>query len=121
MTLSTLKKNWQFRTCYARGQKAVGDYAVVFYHKNPGAEGLQVGVVASKRVGGAVQRNRAKRLLRNAARRVADKLNHRDLWVVFVAKSTILDVSARDVQNDIERLLAQAGLLAETMNHRQTK
>lgn len=121
MALKTLKKSWQFRTCYAHGRKLVGNYAVVFYHQNPGAEGPQVGVVASKRVGGAVQRNRAKRLLRHAARCVADKLNHRDLWVVLVAKSAILSASARDVQDDIERLLTQAGLLAETMNHRQTK
>ncbi len=115
MVLQTLQKNWQFRTCYARGQKVVCEHAVVFYHTNPDADGLRVGVVASKRVGGAVKRNRARRLLREAARGVVDKWNQRDLWVVLVAKSTITEATSRSVQDDIERRLARAGLLAENI------
>jgi len=115
MTVETLQKNWQFRTCYANGQKVVCEYVVVFYHTNPDADGLRLGVVASKRVGGAVKRNRAKRLLREAARSVADKWNDRDLWVVLVAKSSITGVASREVRDDIERRLAKAGLLAENI------
>jgi len=113
--VETLQKNWQFRACYAHRQKVVCDYAVVFYYKNPDAEGLQLGVVASKRVGGAVQRNRAKRLLREAARGVADRLNNRDLWVVLVAKSAITGTTSQQVRDDIERRLTEAGLLPENI------
>lgn len=113
--METLQKNWQFRTCYARGQKVVCAHAVVFYHTNPDADGLRFGVVASKRVGGAVKRNRAKRLLRDAARSVVDKCNKRDLWVVLVAKSSITGVASQEVRDDIERRLARAGLLAENI------
>ena len=66
-------------------------------------------------VGGAVKRNRARRLLREAARSVVDKWNQRDLWVVLVAKSTITESTSRSVQDDIERRLARAGLLAENI------
>ena len=113
MALETLQKNWQFRICYAHGQKIVCEHAVVFYHTNPDADGLRFGVVASKRVGGAVKRNRAKRLLRDAARSVADKWNNGDLWVVLVAKSSITAVASQEVRDDLERRFARAGLLAE--------
>jgi ribonuclease P protein component len=115
MALQTLRKNSQFRTCYARGRKVVCDHAIIFYHTNPDANGLRIGFVASKRVGGAVTRNRAKRLLREAARGVADKWNNGDLWIVLVARSSISAASSKDVQNDIERRLARAGLLAENI------
>ena len=111
--METLQKNWQFRTCYTNGRKVVCEHAVIFYYTNPDADGLRLGVVASKRVGGAVKRNRAKRLLREAARSVSNKWNDIDLWVVLVAKSSITGVTSHTVRDDIERRLTKAGLLAE--------
>ena len=112
MAPRSLKKSWQFRLCYQQGRKAVGRYFVVFYHKQPdGEKGLQVGVVASRRVGGAVIRNRARRLLRVASRAVASKLIDPDLWIVLVARSTIKERTSSDVRLDVEQTLADAGLL----------
>lgn len=67
----------------------------------------RVGVIASRRTGGAVQRNRAKRLLREAFRL------HQDLLppgcdVVLIARASILTLSGAQVQgvfrNVVERL-----------------
>lgn len=108
----TLRHNSQFRTCYSNGKKVVCQHVVVFYHRDQAqSAGVHVGVVASKRVGNAVRRNRAKRLLREAARSVAGRLNHKDIWIVLVAKSTITAQSAQAVSDDLERGLARAGLL----------
>jgi ribonuclease P protein component len=113
LALEPLKRNWQFRVCYERGRRVVGRYAVVFCVPAPGGgDGPRVGVVASKRVGGAVQRNRAKRLLREAGRTITGRLNDPDTWLVLVAKSAILARTSREVQDDIERALAEAGLVA---------
>ena len=110
-----LKKNWQFRRVYNEGAKVVCDCAVIFYCKNPeDDDGPYFGVVASKRVGNAVKRNRAKRLLREAVRRFSGKLNHRDIWVVLVAKSNILGRSSEDVVNDIERELERVRLITRS-------
>ena len=107
-----LKKNWQFRKVYDEGANIVCDCAVIFYCINPEfEEGPCFGVVASKRVGNAVKRNRAKRLLRETARRLSGKLNHRDIWVVLVARSNIINRSSDDVQNDVERALEEARLI----------
>jgi len=109
----TLQENSQFRMCYSRGKKVVCEHVVVFYHPVVGedAPGPRVGVVASKRVGNAVKRNRAKRLLRESARRVVGRLNDRDIWVVLVAKSSITEQTSQTVRNDLERGLSKAGLL----------
>lgn len=70
-----------------------------------------MGVVASRKVGGAVKRNRAKRLLRQGARRIAEKWIDRHIWVVLVAKASIVDARAGEIEDDIERALVQSGAL----------
>jgi ribonuclease P protein component len=110
----TLQKNEQFRVCYSRGKKVVCEHIVVFYHpvrSDGAAVNVRIGVVASKRVGNAVKRNRAKRLLRDAARHVCDRLNYQDIWVVLVAKSTITTQTSHVVRNDLEQGLRRGGLL----------
>lgn len=113
IALRTLKKNRQFRACYRDGRKVVCEHAVVFYRRNPDGDGLRVGVVASRRVGGAVRRNRARRLLRIANREIIDRWKYTDLWVVFVARASLPALRSRDATRDIEQALVTAGLLAE--------
>jgi ribonuclease P protein component len=108
-----LQKSSQFRTVYDEGRKLVCDYAVVFYYKHPiHREGPCFGVVASKRVGGAVERNRAKRLLREIARELSGKLNHKDVWVVLVARSNINGRTFQEVMNDVGNAMQKADLIA---------
>jgi ribonuclease P protein component len=108
-----LRKSSQFRTVYDEGRKLVGTYAVIFYYEHPVlCDGPRFGVVASKRVGGAVERNRAKRLLREAARGVSGKLNHQNVWVVLVARSSIGGRTSREVKDDVRDAFRRADLIA---------
>ena len=108
-----LTANWQFREVYGRGDKLVCECAVVFYYRNPKeVEGPRFGVVASRRVGSAVERNRAKRLLREAARSLSGKLIHPDIWIVLVAKSNIKGRTSDEVVGDVGRAMELAGLAA---------
>jgi ribonuclease P protein component len=105
----TLPLPWQFRYCYEGGRKIVTRYAVVFMRAPAEADGVRVGVVASRKVGGAVRRNRARRLLREAARALVPRWRDRPLWVVFVARESINLRSAGEVHEDIARALAEHG------------
>jgi len=75
----------------------------LFYlaHENQD-HGLRVGFTVSKALGGAVQRNRMKRRLREAVR--LKGLQHTVAAdVVINPKRTLLDAEFADLQNDIAR------------------
>ncbi|MEJ2722854.1 MAG: ribonuclease P protein component [bacterium] len=112
MPRNVLRSPRQFRLVYSDGKKVVCKYAILFYHRtgDPNSEPL-FGVVASKRIGNAVRRNRAKRLLREAVRGTQHRLTSRDLWVVLVARGTILEASSGDVARDLQIALAGEGLI----------
>jgi ribonuclease P protein component len=63
-------------------------------------------VVATKRVGGAVERNRAKRILREAWRQVSPQVTG-DLDTVLVAREAIRDATTQDLVDDMTDVLAQ--------------
>jgi ribonuclease P protein component len=111
MALRILRKPAQFRAVYNSGRKIEGKYAVVFYyHPGEAADETYFGFVASKRVGNAVKRSRAKRLLREAARQAVDRLADNS-WIVLVARTGIFNASYQELLAELEGQFAQAGLL----------
>ncbi len=72
----------------------------------------RIGVVAGRRVGRAVARNRAKRLLREAARHLHPHLATG--WdLVLIARPPILTVKGPQVEAALEELARKAGLWQE--------
>ena len=65
----TLNDNRDFVRIYRRGQCQVAPLLVTYARRGPKGR-RRVGITATKKVGGAVQRNRAKRLIRAAWREV---------------------------------------------------
>jgi ribonuclease P protein component len=74
----------------------------------PGAPTVRLTVVASRRVGNAVQRNRAKRLLREAAR---TQLWREGLDVVLVARSPCASSGLDAVTGELRALGSRLGVL----------
>jgi len=102
------------RRVLRRGRSRSGDLLAVHAFRRPGedvAPGPSVTrftVVASRRVGGAVRRNRAKRLLREAAR--VARWDH-GLDVVLVARSGCADSDLDRVGHELDRLGQGLGVL----------
>lgn len=112
MSQNVLRSSWQFRLVYEQGSKAYCKYSILFYHKTgETGSGPQFGVVASKKVGNAVERSRAKRVLREALRAVENRLIDRDLWIVVVARRNILTCKTPDVLEDLENVMTGEGLV----------
>ncbi len=82
-------------------------YAVVFMRAPIEPDGIRIGVVASKKVGGAVKRNRARRLLRETARSLVPRWQNRPLWIVFVARESINERNATEVHDEIAHALTE--------------
>src|SRR5262249_27001234 len=74
------------------------------------ADQIRFGTVASKRLGKAVRRNRARRLIREAMRRLCDRM--RTGWdLVIVVRSGVLGAKAGEVEAALEVLASGAGLI----------
>jgi ribonuclease P protein component len=70
-----------------------------------------VAFVAGRRVGGAVVRNRARRILRAAWREVAPRVRG-GYDVALVARRTIRGARAHELAPEVERLLSRAQVIA---------
>ena len=103
-----LRKRAGFQAVQNRGRKHHTEHFLVFVLAQPIQEGKgplapRLGLTVSRKVGGAVQRNRVKRLVREAFRRTKS-LFPRGVDVVFVAKKQATDATFEQVSGEIEKL-----------------
>ena len=104
-----LQKPGQFEETYDQNRRWHGRFMVLFLRAAPDAS-LRLGVVASKKVGNAPERARAKRRLREAFRRQRADFAGRTDDVVLVARRSILAAPWDEVVAELRKLAAQAGL-----------
>ena len=69
-----------------------------------------MGITTSKKIGNAVRRNRARRVIREAYRPLASRVK-RGYDLVLVARGRTPFVKSTDVGRVLEKALAQAGAL----------
>ena len=98
-----------FEETYAQGKSGATRTLVMWLRHGPGAS-LRLGVVASRVIGNAVHRNRAKRRLREVWRLNRSQFKG-DVDVILVARRSILTAPWKDVNDDLIRLAKRAGIL----------
>ncbi len=108
-----LRYGHQFRRLYEQGRRQPGPMAVVFVAAPPeGATGRGVGVVTSRRVGNAVVRNRARRLIREVYRLNRYRLRP-NVQIVIVARAAINGKPYREVETALLAQFQAAGATQE--------
>lgn len=80
----------------------------------PVEDETRLGVVASRRVGGAVERNRAKRRLRHAARDLWPELPAHGFHLVVIATPATGTVDYARLLDELRNLLAELGVVGPT-------
>jgi len=106
---TSLTKNHEFRRLYKKGKNAASKYVVVYSCRNGKAEN-RLGITVSTKLGGAVQRNRIRRRLKEIYR-----LNEQALRIgydlVLVARMRSRYAGWSELESSVLSLFKKLGLL----------
>ncbi len=117
MKYTTIKEHHLYNKTFQRGTRYSGKYVSVFVLRDYAAKRLakenpekkqynRFGVSVTKRVGGAVQRSRVKRILRAGYRAIEPELKTGFL-VVVSPREGILSAKSTDVERELRRGFAK--------------
>ena len=109
-----LKENRDFRRAYSRGKSYVSPFIAVYVNKNR-CNKVRLGITAGKKIGNAVSRNRAKRVITAAFRENLPKIKP-EYDFVIVARTRILQVKSTVVAASLEKILVDAGVVLSEKN-----
>ncbi len=117
MKETAIKENHLYLKAFRQGGRFVGKTVAVYVLKDYAAKRLmlahpekkyvnRLGLSVTKKVGGAVQRNRAKRIIRAAYREMVKRRPLRTGYLIVIsAKPEIAGKSSRDVYTDLFRAM----------------
>jgi len=97
---NVLRKRTDFSAIYNKGKSLGERYVVLFYRKN-NLPYKRIAFLASKKVGNSVERNRARRLMKESVRTSQVELPD-GVDYIFIARNTILNRNYADVKKSIE-------------------
>jgi ribonuclease P protein component len=117
-----LSRSSDFQRIYRQGSSTASRFLVLYtFRRAAGApsEGPRLGLSVSKKLGGAVVRNRVKRLVRESFAAHESQVS-REYDVVFIARPQVLELIARQQEGEkglvaaaVGELLERAGVLTE--------
>ncbi len=108
--LGTINRNYLFMRVYKSKLCFVSPYVVTYIlPKKRG--GIRVGITSSKKIGGAVVRNRARRVVRAAAFPLLTDADG-SFDIVFVCRTATAQKKSTFISGVIKKQLKKAGVLA---------
>ena len=123
-----ISENHLYSKAYAKGDKFVGKYAVVYILKDLRAHKLmkanpekkfinRVGLTVSKKLGKAHIRNRIKRILREGLRQTEKENNlKKGFLIVLVARVSAQDATSEDIRKDLTKAVKALKFIRDEKN-----
>ena len=104
-----LRRKDDFSSIYKRG-KSIGERYIVLFYKRNGLSYNRIAFLASKKVGNSVERNRARRLMKENYRLLKDNIKS-GYDLIFIARNTINDKKAQNVNKSMVNALLKSKLM----------
>lgn len=95
-----LRKRTEFEACYASGVRVSGRHLLLFLLSRPDSSRPRIGISVSRRVGGAVVRNRVKRRIRQLFRANRTLFGERGPALVINARPSAAAAPFSELERD---------------------
>lgn len=103
-----INKSSEYNCIYKTGRRIQGKHIIIFIRDNDEAFN-RFGIVASKKVGNAVKRNRAKRQIRAVISKNSNILNN-GFDIIIIARASIKGMSFALIERDFLYIMKRARL-----------
>lgn len=110
--LHKLRRRRDFQICYREGRRVGGRFSTLFHRPND-LDHPRFGITATRKVGKAVARNKAKRQIREIYRRWPKRHQLAALDLVVHLKPTVNEAVFEELERELTRQLAIASGLVE--------
>lgn len=119
-----ITENHLYKKAYVGGKKAGGRFSVIYVLKDKKAYKLKkdnpqkqyinrVGISVSKKIGGAVQRNRAKRVIRAAFAQIEKEFGvKKGFLIVISAREAATEVKTAEVYGEMKKQLQRLEMIS---------
>ena len=125
MKFTAIRENHLYQKTFHKGNRYVGQLVAVYVLRDYAAGRLmrenprktyinRIGLSVTKKIGGAVQRNRAKRLLRAGMQPIVreGRLKTGNL-IVLSARSALLNAKSQDVERELRYIFGKLDMLRQ--------
>mgnify|MGYP001296455199 CR=1 FL=1 len=103
-SITSIKKRSTFLYVRDKGRSIHSNsFVIQILEDNKLNESIAIGYTASKKLGNAVTRNKAKRRMRELARKVISKYGKINFYYVLIAKIPLLKMPFKDLEIELER------------------
>ena len=118
-----IREHHLYNKSFQKGKRQVGKYVAIYVLRDLAAKRImnahpdkkyvnRLGLSVSKKIGGAVKRNRAKRVIRAAYDSLKDELYTGNL-IVISPRTALLDAKSTQVAAELRSAFSQLGLMKQ--------
>ena len=105
-TLNTIKKRSTFLNVKKKGQFLRSFSFNIQILKDMSLDNnINVGYTATKRLGNAIKRNKAKRIMRELAKKVILKYGKKNFYYVIIAKNSLLKTTFKNLESELIKII----------------
>ena len=107
LKINTIKKRSTFIFVKEKGRLVrSNNFNVQMLNDKSMQDMIKVGYTATKRLGNAVKRNKAKRLMKELTRKVLPKYGKINFYYVLIAKTSIFETSFLELEKELKKIIS---------------